>query len=212
MARPCKGRLPLPAHGTTSRGKQYFSYHPFRGTKRAGKRVKLPGSPYQVDGTPHPEWWAAYRLAAGTPAPSARAGTFAALILAYKASPEWRDLSQRTQSERARHLHIVDSKWGNLLVSGVEPKHVLTLRDTLADTPAEANNVLRSLSSLFAWLALRQPLLPHPEIKNGRRLVALALGGDPVLLRPCVSPSLENRRAGPLHEPAPLRRAYHALE
>jgi hypothetical protein len=51
MARPRKGRLPLPAHVhcTIARGKQYFSYHPFRGTKRAGQPVKLPGAPYQPD-------------------------------------------------------------------------------------------------------------------------------------------------------------------
>ena len=174
MGRPRKGRLPLPAHVhcTTARGKQYFCYHPFRGTNRAGKRVKLPGSPFQPDGMPNPEWWAAYRLAAGEPAPAARAGTFTALILAYKASPEWRDLSPRTQGERARHLHVVDSTWGDLLVSGVEPKHVLTLRDALADTPAEANNVVRSLSSLFAWSTLRgwrstNPCYRVPKLRTG---------------------------------------------
>ena len=70
MARPRKGRLQLPphVHCTTARGKQYFTYHPFRGTKRSGKRIKLPGAPLNPDGTPNPEWWAAYRLAAGEPA------------------------------------------------------------------------------------------------------------------------------------------------
>src|SRR5215831_3862396 len=157
MARPRKNRLQLPphVHCTTARGKQYFTYHPFRGTSRAGQRIKLPGIPQNSDGTPNPEWWAAYRLAAGEPAAPVRAGTFNALILAYKASPEWRQLSPRTQKEWARHLSFVDSRWGALLVSGVEPKHVLSLRDTRADTPADANNLLRALSAAFGWGSLR---------------------------------------------------------
>ncbi len=174
MARPRKGRLQLPphVHCTTARGKQYFTYHPFRGTKRSGKRVKLPGAPLNTDGTPNPEWWAAYRLAAGEPAPAARAGTFAALIASYKASPEWRELSPRTQKEWTRHLQLVQNKWGALLVDGVEPKHVLSLRDTRAETPADANNMLRALSALFGWSLLRgwrsaNPCLRIPKLKIG---------------------------------------------
>ena len=174
MARPRKGRMPLPehVHCTTARGMQYFSYHPFRGTKRAGKRVKLPGLPALPDGQPNPEWWAAYRLAAGEPAPAARAGTFGALIRAYKASPEWKQLSPRTEKEWTRHLNYVEGKWGELLVAGVEPKHVLTLRDTRADTPADANNMLRALSAMFGWSSLRgwrptNPCLRVPKLKGG---------------------------------------------
>jgi hypothetical protein len=82
MARFRKGRLQLPphVHCTTARGKQYFTYHPFRGTKRSGQRIKLPGAPLNPDGTPNQQWWAAYRLAAGEPAPAARAGTFAEVV------------------------------------------------------------------------------------------------------------------------------------
>src|SRR5215813_9931501 len=157
MARPRKGRFQLPphVHCTTARGKQYFTYHPFRGTARAGKRIRLPGAPVLPDGQPNPEWWAAYRLAAGEPASAARAGSFKALIPAYKASPEWSQLSPRTQKEWMRHLHYVESRWGDLLVDGVEPKHIITLRDTRANTPADANNLLRTLSAMFGWASLR---------------------------------------------------------
>jgi integrase len=174
MARPRKGRLLLPphVHCTTARGRHYYTYHPFRGTARAGKRIKLPDAPLLPDGNPNPEWWAAYRLAAGEPAPAARAGTFSALIHAYKASPEWRQLSPRTQTEWARHLDFVEAKWGALLVGGVEPKHVLSLRDMRADTPADANNMLRSLSAMLGWSALRgwrstNPCLRVPKLKGG---------------------------------------------
>jgi integrase len=36
-------------------------------------------------------------------------------------------------------------------VQGVEPRHVLALRDSRANTPASANNLVRTLSSLLAW-------------------------------------------------------------
>ena len=63
-------------------------------------------------------------------------------------------------------------KWGDLLVAGVEPKHVLSLRDTRAATPADANNLLRALSALFGWSTLRgwrsnNPCLRVPKLKIG---------------------------------------------
>jgi integrase len=61
---------------------------------------------------------------------------------------------------------------GALLVIGVEPKHVLSLRDTRADTPADANNLLRALSAMFGWGSLRgwrsnNPCLRVPKLKGG---------------------------------------------
>jgi hypothetical protein len=55
MGRPRKARvaLPLHVHAVKSRGKEYFYYHPFRGTLRQRERVKLPGGPVDSDGTPN---------------------------------------------------------------------------------------------------------------------------------------------------------------
>ena len=50
-------QLPPHVHCTVSKGKTYYSFHPFRGTKRAGKRVRLQGEPTNTDGTPNAEWW-----------------------------------------------------------------------------------------------------------------------------------------------------------
>ncbi|MBT3071856.1 hypothetical protein KKP04_13370 [Rhodomicrobium sp. Az07] len=57
----------------------------------------------------------------------------------------------RTRSERERHLAKIEAAWGDLVVSGLEARHVLKLRDQYAATPGEANNVVRSLSSLMSW-------------------------------------------------------------
>lgn len=57
--------------------------------------------------------------------------------------------------------------WGDLEVKGIEPKHVLALRDRFGDTPASANNLLRCLSSMFAWSVPRgwRPDNPCREVK-----------------------------------------------
>jgi integrase len=77
--------------------------------------------------------------------------TFNHLVEAYQGSPEWNDLAASTREEWGRHLKRIQASWGNLEVKGVEPKHVLALRDAHAETPASANNLVRTLSSLLAW-------------------------------------------------------------
>ena len=57
----------------------------------------------------------------------------------------------RTRSERVRHLAKIEAAWGELSVAGLEARHVLQLRDRHAATPGEANNIVRSLSSLMSW-------------------------------------------------------------
>jgi integrase len=143
-------KLPAHVHAVKARGKDYYYYHPKRGSKQEGERIKLPGSPFKSDGTPDPDWWQAYRDASGNKRPS-QGKTFSALVLAYKTSPEWNELKDSTRTERARHLAVVESAWGNLAVAGLEAKHVLQLRDSYADTPAAANNIIRSLSSMMSW-------------------------------------------------------------
>jgi integrase len=146
MARPRKPTLTLPAHvhRTVARGHEYFTFQQGRGTKAAGPRIKLP----------HPAdeaFWPAYRALANIEAPKAAVGTFAALIIAYRDSPEWKALADKTKTEWLRYHGRIDAKWGPLRVADLEPKHVLALRDKFADTPAAADNLLRSLSSMLSW-------------------------------------------------------------
>jgi hypothetical protein len=136
-------RIDLPAHVhmTVARGREYTAYHPFRGTARAGKRVPLPGLPYNVDRTPNAAWWAAYYAASGTEPPREQPGTFAALITAYRGaevgdavepSPEWRALSVNSRDYYARHLRTIRRAWGHLPVSALGAAEVLALRDAAA--------------------------------------------------------------------------------
>jgi integrase len=113
--------------------------------------MKLPGHPSNIDGTPNAEWWEAYRQCAGEPVRKPGAGTFTALIEAYRNSPEWNELAAASRRDYARYLDHIDGAWGRLQVAGVEPRHVLALRDAKAATPAAANFLIRTLSALISW-------------------------------------------------------------
>jgi integrase len=153
VARPRKASVKLPphVHAVKARGKDYYYFQRFRGSEREEPRVKLPGMPLDRDGMPNAEWWRTYREISGEAQQGPKRGTFSAVILAYKASPEWSELSERTRSERARHLLKIETAWGELSVAGLEARHVLQLRDRHAGTPGEANNIVRSLASLLSW-------------------------------------------------------------
>jgi len=164
VGRRRKARVSLPSHVhcVTARGREYFYFHPFRGTKRTGQRVALPGAPADANGAPNPSWWAAYRALAGEPEPCARPGTFAALIPAYKDSPEWKQLAAATRRNYAAYLTEIEEAWGDLMVAGVEPRHILALRDARAATPAAANSLVRTVSALFSWSVPRDYRYDNP--------------------------------------------------
>lgn len=153
MGRPRKASVKLPphVHAVKARGKNYYYFQPYRGTDREAGRVKLPGYPSNSDGTPNAEWWEAYRNCAGEPVKKPAAGTFTALIEAYQDSPEWKELSSRTKADYGYYLKEVKRVWGDLVVAGVEARHVLALRDSKAETPAAANYLVRALSAMISW-------------------------------------------------------------
>jgi integrase len=137
-------KLPQHVHRTVARGREYFTFQQGRGTKAAGPRIKLPHPADQ-------SFWSTYRALANLEQPKTAAGTFAALIAAYRDSPEWKGLADKTRSEWLRYHGRIEGAWGPLRVADLEPKHVLALRDKYVDTPAAANNLLRSLSSMLSW-------------------------------------------------------------
>jgi integrase len=153
VVRPRKAKIRLPPHinAVRARGKDYYYFHPSRGTRRSGKAIRIPGEPTNADGSLNTSWWEVYRVLAGEDVREFRRGTFSVLVEAYRASPEWNELATSTREEWGRHLKHILATWGELDVAGVEPKHVLALRDAQAKTPASANNLVRTLSSLLGW-------------------------------------------------------------
>lgn len=143
----------LPPHVRMVRnkvGRPYYYLERFRGTARAERRVLLPDVVQEPTA-----FWAAYAQAMGAPAAPPRTDTFRVLIEQWQASQEWRQMAATTKLNWERHCRRVLAAWGELQPSGVEPRHVVGLRDQYAHTPGEANNLIRCLSSLLSWAVPR---------------------------------------------------------
>lgn len=164
MARTRRASFGLPPHvrRVRQKGKEYFYFQAHRGTWQQGPRVKLPGAPFMIDGSPDEAWWSAYKAVAGAEAIEAKAGTFKAMIADFKAAPEFKGFSKKTQEVWGFYLKRIDEAWGDLMVRNIETHHILKLRDRFGATPAAANNTMRALSSLLSWGVPRKYLAHNP--------------------------------------------------
>lgn len=126
-------------------GREYLYFQRHRGTGKAEKTTRLPDDPRS------PEFWVEYAKLLDLPPVPEATNTVSKLIEAWKKSPEWTQLADKTKEEWERYLVRIETAWGTLEVAGILPKNVLTLRDGYAGTPAAANNMLRCLSSMLGW-------------------------------------------------------------
>jgi hypothetical protein len=136
--------LPPHVHRVVAKGREYFYFQRNRWTKLEGPRIRLPNDVHSI------EFWRAYRDALGDEAQQT-SHTFHDLIAAYKLSPEFRSKAVATQRDYERYLAIIKEVWGDLLVSGLRPKNVLTLRDAWAATPVAANHLISVTKTLINW-------------------------------------------------------------
>ena len=118
--------LPDYVQRVVSNGREYFYF------RRGDQRIPLPRDPHS------PEFYRAYREAMGSEIPETK--RFKELIEAYKHSPEFARLAERTKEDYRRYLEIIKRAWGDLTVSGVRPKNVLTLRDAWSHAPVAAGS------------------------------------------------------------------------
>lgn len=155
----------LPPHVVRVRnrvGREYLYFQRSRGGAAPSARVRMPDDPEQ------PEFWSRYAELMGLAPPAVRTDTVAALVRAWRQSPEWRSMAPRTQVEWTRHSDRIVAAWGNLEVRGIEPRHVLALRDAWADTPATANLMLDVLTAVMRWSVPRgwRPDNPCREVQR----------------------------------------------
>ncbi len=103
MARPRKPTIDLPPHVNVVRvkGRAYYYLHSGRGTKNARMPVRLPDDPRS------PEFWAACRQLTNAPQPTTNPKSFAHLIEAYTASPDFADLAGSTRRDYERYLETI---------------------------------------------------------------------------------------------------------
>lgn len=148
-----------------SRGRDYWYF------RRHGLRTKLPGQPGE------PAFLQAYqrsRAASDAPSrPAASSGSLAALIVAYRGSPDWDTLKQATRLDYNKALDPLLTRFGDLQVATMPRAFVIKLRDqyarkaaldaqgvpvldaegqpVIAATPRRANRIVAVLRLLLSW-------------------------------------------------------------
>lgn len=114
-----------------------------------------------------PNFAAAYAAASRPDAPRAKPGrgTFAALVVDYRASSDFRNIrSPNTKANRLRYLDMIAGVHGHRTVAGCRPSDVRKMRDAYADLPGKANNWLATFKALMAYAALNDWRRDNPAV------------------------------------------------
>lgn len=135
--------LPSGVHAIKRRSnKVAYYWRPGRGTKKAGKSVRLPDDPTSS------EFWAELERLRS---PAKTIGTLPVMIDAYQASPHYMALASATRREYDRYMAVLKATFSTLDASAIEPRHIAGFRDELGDTPAKANAYVRAIAALYVW-------------------------------------------------------------
>lgn len=153
--------------------------------RRHGRKIRL----REVPGTKAfmAEYHAAL-AASATPPPARRheppAGSLQDLIDSYMQSATWRALADLTKAtrrgvlQRAADEPVGDGTAGALPFDMMERRHVVQLRDRIADRPAAANNRVKALRQLFSW-AQENDLAATNPARHVRRIDVPGSGWTP---------------------------------
>ncbi|MFN3891937.1 MAG: hypothetical protein ACK4MV_16200 [Beijerinckiaceae bacterium] len=151
--------LPPDVHTVRVKGRLYFYHQVGRNTPRAGVRTSLGSDPGRV--------WENWRAVTGAPAPDLVApDSFAALVAAFKDSPEWAAYSDATRRDYSFYLEKMQTVWGALSAAAITPAGTLALRDSMRSSPGSANHMLIVGKTLFKWGVPRNfsPANPFREV------------------------------------------------
>lgn len=92
-------------------------------------------------------------------------GSLAALVAAYRASPEYRLIpSPNTRANYSRYLDMIVEQHGHRSVKGVRVALIYRMRDEMADKPGKANNWLTVFKTLMAFAAKKDWRPDNPSI------------------------------------------------
>jgi integrase len=103
----------------------------------------------------HPDHARAYAEAANeTERDKPDAGSLAALVAAYRASPEYRLIpAASTRGNYGRYLDMIVAEHGKRSVTGVTVARIYDMRDKYQDKPGKANNWLTVFKALMSFAA-----------------------------------------------------------
>lgn len=158
--------LPNGVHRVVSRAREYFYWHPGRGTKHAGQRVPLPHDPTD------PVFWVALREAQGKGG-SPVITSLSDVIDLFLTSPAFlKDIGDGTRSIYRRELKVARAGFGDKPAQEMRPSLIREVMEGLADRPGAANNFLGTMRALSRWGIARdhftQPLTtgvdPYPKL------------------------------------------------
>lgn len=155
MARPRKHGVMLPehVHKVTSGGREYYYWHPFRGTPHAGKSERIPVGPEA------PGFWSFIDAKKGV---GITKGTVSDLIAGYRGSPGYKALKPVSRRDYDRYLDLFEARLGSYAARDITAPVLLEMRDSLAETPVTANHLLSVLRTLFAWGVPRNKTATNP--------------------------------------------------
>lgn len=137
--------LPNGVHRVVSRAREYFYWHPGRGTKHAGARVRLPNDPTD------PAFWVALRAAQGQGG-SPVVMTLGDVIDLYLTSPVFLNhLGAGTQAIYRRELAVARAGFGDKPAHEMRPSLIREVMEGLSEKPGAANNFLGTMRALSKW-------------------------------------------------------------
>ena len=126
----------------------YYYWNPGRNTDREGERIKLP------DAIKHPaRFFAEVERRRNSTPTSYPAGSIGDLITRYRASDEFKRLSEGTQSNYEVHMRRFEAHdtWGMVAVRDLAPITVQTARDAMKETAVMANQMLSVGRTIWDW-------------------------------------------------------------
>ena len=156
--------LPDDVRRVRTKGRDYYYFHPDRGGPNdPGKGIRIHGEPFS------PAFAAELnRLRSDHARPEP--GSVADIVDRYRGTRDFTSLQPSTQASYAVHLNrFADARvWGTLPAWSLTPMAVLTARDTLAETPVMANQMLSVGRTLYDWaiplgLVIRPDRAPAPN-------------------------------------------------
>jgi len=133
--------------------------------RRGSVRKALPGAPGS------PEFLEAYQIAKSAPTTPASqnkavAGTIEALVQEFYASGEFtQGLAASTQREYRYRLEWLRERYGDKWVKSMGRRNVLRMRDEKAETPGEANTLLRIVRRLLSFAVDREYRDDNPALR-----------------------------------------------
>jgi hypothetical protein len=137
--------LPKGVHRVVSRGKEYYYWHPGRGTQNPGERIRLPNDPTD------PGFWVELRAAQGVTSKQPEIVTVAAVVDLYETSSKFLKLAEGSKEQYRRQFKLLRAGLGTTAAEKIKPSHIRRIVEGMADTPSAANNFLRAMRALSSW-------------------------------------------------------------